>query len=132
MKKSYFGYLLRQPFKNENEWFKNNLNIAGYASQDGFIVINPHTKRNLCEIDSVCINEAIRLFMREANITPKIKLTNKQLNFFSGTAYEGNLIEMKKTIISRIIAGDPSAQNFTKAQKEVADTILKMAKKNEI
>ena len=131
MKKSYFGYLLRQPYKNENEWFKNNLNIAGYASQDGFIVINPHTKKNLYEIESVCINEAIRLFMRDANITPKIKLTKKQLNFFNGTAYEGNSIEMKKTIISRIIAGDPSAQNFTKVQKEVANTILKMAKKNE-
>lgn len=131
MKKSFFGYFLRKPIADEIAWFKSNENIAGYASLDGFIVINPYSKLSALEIQSVCRNEAIRLFLRNANIVPRIKLTEKQINFFLKTPYQDNPVEMKKTIIARIIANDPSAQDYTKKQKSVADTILKMAQQNE-
>jgi hypothetical protein len=131
MIKSYLGYSLREPNPEEILWFRKNPNITGYASDDGCIVTNPYTTLNKSELEAVCINEAIRLFMREHRIEPKIRLTQKQLNFFRGTAYEGNNSELKKTIISRIVSGDPSAQDFTAHQKRVANEIHKLAQQNE-
>lgn len=132
MNRSYFGYSTRIANKAEFLWFKSNLNISGYASEDGKIVINPFATLSKDELDAVCINEAIRLFMREHKIEPRIRLTQKQLNFFRGTAYEGNNSELKKTIIARIVSGDPSAQDFTTHQKGVANEIHKLAQQNEI
>jgi len=129
--KSYLGYSLREPSKEEILWFIENPNITGYASEDGCIVINPCTTLKKDEIEWVCINEALRLFMRDQKIKPRIRLTKRQLNFFKGTAYEGNLIETKQTIIARIISGDPSAQNITPAQRIAANKIYKLAVENE-
>ncbi len=125
---NYFGYQIRKPFDEEKKWFFKNLHIAAYASDDFFIVINPYTKLNQTEINSVCINEGLRLFMREKNIVPKISLTKKQKEFFMNTPYEGKKVEIRQTIIARIISKDPSAQNFTKKQFKVANQILNLAK----
>ncbi len=130
MIKSYFGYFSRKPVQEEILWFKKNQSITGYASDDGFIVINPFSTLNKKEIAAVCINEALRLFMRDHKINPKIKLTKKQTNFFMGTAYEGKIIETKQTIVARIIAGDPSAQDVTLTQRMVANEICRLAVKN--
>lgn len=129
MKRSYFGYTIRIANEAEISWFESNLNISGYASDDGKIVINPFTTLCKDELDAVCINEAIRLFMREHKIVPRIRPTKRQLSFFRGTAYEGNNGELKKTIIARIVSGDPSAQDFTPHQKRVANEIQKLAQK---
>lgn len=130
MIKKYLGYSLREPNQEEILWFKKNPSITGYASEDGCIVKNPHTALNNDEFESVCINEALRLFMRDQNIKPRIRLTKKQINFFVGTAYEGNLIETKQTIVARIISGDPSAQDITPAQRMAANKIYKWAVEN--
>lgn len=130
MIKSYFGYFSRKPIQEEILWFRENQNITGYASDDGFIVINPFSTLNKKEITSVYINEALRLFMRDHKINPKIKLTKKQINFFVGTAYEGRIIETKQTIVARIIAGDPSAQDVTPTQRMVANEICNLALEN--
>jgi hypothetical protein len=130
MIKSYFGYFSRKPVQEEILWFRENQNITGYASDDGCIVINPFSTLNKKEITSVCINEALRLFMRDHKINPKIKLTKKQTNFFIGTAYEGRIIETKQTIVARIIAGDPSAQDVTPTQRMVANVIYNLALEN--
>jgi hypothetical protein len=126
---NYFGYQIREPFEEERKWFLNNLQVTAYASDDLFIVINPYTKLNSTEMNSVCINEAIRLFMRENKIVPKISLTKEQKNFFINTPYEGKKVEIRQTIIARIIAKDPSAQNFTKKQFKLANEILNLANK---
>lgn len=129
--KSYLGYSLREPSQEEILWFRENPSITGYASDDGFIVTNPYTTLNNDEIEWVCINEALRLFMRDQKIKPRIRLTKRQQKFFKGTAYEGNLIETKQTIIARIVSGDPSAQNITPTQRMAANKIYKLAVENE-
>lgn len=111
----------------EVNWFSDNINISGYASDDGYIVLNPFSKLSKREIEGVCINEAIRLFMHEYQITPRIRLTRLQVLFFNGTHYEKKISEIKKTVIARIIAGDPSAQNFTPHQNKIANEIHKLA-----
>jgi hypothetical protein len=131
MMKSYFGYRLRKANEEEVLWLSKNPSVAGYASDDGYIVINPFSTLNKNEVNSVCINEALRLFMRDHQITPRIKITKKQKNFFMGTAYEGRVIETKQTIVARIIAGDPSAQDVTPTQRMVANEIFKLAVENE-
>lgn len=130
MIKSYLGYSLRDPNQEEILWFRENTSITGYASDDGCIVTNPFTALNNDEIESVCINEALRLFMRDQKIKPRIRLTKKQINFFKATAYEGNLIEIRQTIIARIISGDPSAQDITPNQRMAATKIYKLAVEN--
>ena len=92
MSNSYFGYPLREAAQEELLWFRANLNIAGYACDDGFIVINPFSSLSEREINAVCINEAIRLFMRAYQINPNIELTPMQTSFFKGTAYEDLII----------------------------------------
>jgi DNA-binding sugar fermentation-stimulating protein len=130
LRHSYFGYTTRKSNDEENCWFKKNISISGFASEDKFIVLNPYAKLNSIEMNAVCLNEAIRLFMRDKTITPKIKLTKRQIDFFKNTAYEGCIMEMKQTIIARIISGDPSAQNFTPSQRKVADEIYTLAQNN--
>jgi hypothetical protein len=130
MANSYFGYSLRRANKEETLWFEANRNISGYASNDRFIVISPFSTLNEKEIEGVCVNEAIRLFMWEHQINPQIELTQKQINYFKGTAYENKDNESKQTIIARIISGDPSALDYTDNQKNVANEIYKLAVKN--
>lgn len=130
MIKSYFGYFPRKATQEEERWFRVNQNISGYASDDGCIVTNPFTVLSEKELEGVCINEAIRLFMREHEINPKIELTQLQSDSFKGTAYEGMSDAARQTIIARIISGDPSALDCTAHQKKVADEIYKMAMKN--
>jgi hypothetical protein len=130
MIKSYLGYSLREPNQEEVLWFKENPSITGYASDDGCIVVNPYNTLNNDEIEWVCINEALRLFMRDQKIKPRIRLTKKQIKFFIGTAYEGNLVEAKQTIVARIITGDPSAQDITPTQRMAANKIYKLAIEN--
>ena len=130
MIQSYFGYFVRKASQEEVQWFKVNQNVSGYAINDGFIVISPFTKLSKKEIKSVCINEAIRLFMREYQINPKIKLTRMQTNFFKGTVYENNADEACQSIIARIISGDPSALDYTNHQRALANKIYKLALKN--
>lgn len=130
MVSSHFGYQQREANQEESEWFEANANISGYASDDGYIVINPFSNLSKKELEGVCINEAIRLFMREHEISPKIQLTQLQTDFFKGTAYEGMPDAAKQTIIARIISGDPSALDYTTHQKKVANEIYKMAMKN--
>lgn len=130
MVKSYFGYKQRAAYQEESKWFEANKNVSGYASDDGYIVINPFSSLNEKEIEGVCINEATRLFMRENQINPKIELTQMQIDFFKGTAYEGMTDAIMQSIIARIISGDPSALDYTDHQKKVANEIYKLALRN--
>lgn len=130
MVKNYFGYKQRAAYQEELEWFKANENVSGYASDDGHIVLNPFSNLSEKELEGVCMNEAIRLFMRENQINPKIELTQMQADFFKGTTYEGMTDAVKQSIIARIISGDPSALDYTDHQKKVANQIHKLALRN--
>jgi len=118
-----FGYPVRDATDSELKFFKSAPDTAGYAAEDGYIVLNPISKLTKAQKVSVAQNEAARLWMRENNFDPKVKLTQEQIESFIGTPYEGNSTALRQTIISRIISGDPSAGNVTDEQKAHAEWI---------
>ena len=98
-------FWIRKPSPDELAWFKLNLGIAGYASEDNCVVLNPFSKLTKAENASVVINEGVRLMMRSLNLAPSFQLTRKQEKRFSGSIYKSNSKALCETILARIIAG---------------------------
>jgi len=124
-----FGVPTRKPFDSEMRFFEENPNIAGMASRDNKVLLNPYsTHLSQDEINAVSRNEAARVHMRKGTLArPKFGLTKKQKEAFS---VYGSEQDQKETIIGRIISGDPSALDATKEQRSYADRLLKaMSKK---
>ena len=115
------GYKIRTKlFSGEDNYFKQNPNVAGMANfETNDIILNPYSRgRNM---EAVAMNEAMRLKMAKEKFIPNIELTDKQKEFFQGTAYENNEDAMKQTIFARIYSGDSSAnatENQIKLYKE--------------
>jgi hypothetical protein len=109
-------FFVRRPSKDELTWFELNPDITGYASEDSCVVLNPFSKLTDAENASIVINEGVRLMMRALKLTPSFQITSKQKKRFSNTIYESNSISLCETILARIIAGDPSAENPTELQ----------------
>ena len=115
------GYKIRAKlFPGEDNYFKQNPNVAGMANfETNDIILNPYSKdRNM---ESVAMNEAIRLKMRKERFVPDIEISDEQKQFFKGTAYEGNDDAIKETIFARIYSKDSSAnatEDQMKAYKE--------------
>ena len=120
------GYEIREPYEGEISYFEQNPEVAGMAAEDGRITLNPYTDISPEEKMSVAKNEAIRLWMRENNVVPVLKLTKDQKKMFEGTEYgeQGNEKFLKQSIVARILSGDPSA-NATKHQFDQAKKIEK-------
>ena len=127
-KNKAYGFEVRQPFDMELKYFNENPNVAGMATEDNRIILNPNSKLNKQQKDAVLKNEASRLHMKSMGTTPQFELTPQQVESFKGSPYEGNPDAMKQTIVGRIISGDSSAQDFTLEQKEFADTIYRQMK----
>ena len=118
-KKNYYGYPVRTESPSEADYFYNNQNVSGMATEDGAIIFNPYSKgRNM---DAVGKNEAARLWLREKKAVPEFSVTKEQREYFKGTAYENDELNMKHTILGRIISEDPSAGKITPEQKKWAD-----------
>lgn len=118
---------IRKPYNTELSYFKSNPNVAGMATEDNKIILNPYSKNTAKEQEAVAKNEAIRLFMNIQNIAPSFDLTEEQQKFFKGSAYEKDPVAAKQTIISRILSGDPSAKNVTEEQMKAAKEIEALA-----
>lgn len=118
---------IRKPYDTELSYFKNNPTVAGMATEDNKIILNPYSKNTSKEQQAVAKNEAVRLFMNLQNIVPSFDLTEEQQKFFKGSAYEKDSIAAKQTIISRILSGDPSAKNVTDEQMKAAKEIEALA-----
>jgi|TARA_R100000482_G_scaffold124537_1_gene77705 hypothetical protein len=109
------GYKIRPKlFPGEDSYFKQNPNVAGMANfETNDIILNPYSKdRNM---ESVAMNEAMRLKMRKEGFVPDIEISDEQRQFFKGTEYEGNDDAIKETIFARIYSKDSSA-NATEDQ----------------
>ena len=123
-----YGYEIRDPYPGEDEFFKKNTHVTGMAADDNKITINPHS--NIPEKSKALVakNEALRLYMREHNIDPQFEVTEQQTKFFKehGGAYgqPGNEKHLRATLVSRIVTGDPSAQDVTDEQRRVAHSIM--------
>ena len=121
----YYGYETRISYSSESAYFKENPNVGGMATSDNRIVLNPYSKLNKKQLQSVAQNEAIRLWLRDNNVDPKFNVTPMQVESFRGTEYEKpeNLLHLKHTLISRYLSGDPSSGELTEMQKEWAEWI---------
>jgi len=118
----------REPYKGELSYFKNNPNVAGMATEDNKIILNPFSKNSPEEQQAVAKNEAIRLFMKVLNVAPEFELTKDQKEFFKNTAYAKDPMNARRTILARILTNDPSAGFLTKEQEEAAKALVEQIK----
>lgn len=117
-------YRIRDPFPSEDAYFKSNPTVAGMATEDGKIILNPYSGLSPTEQEGVIKNEGARLDMRAMDL-PDFQITDEQRDQFVGTPYADNSQAMRETILGRIISGDPSVGAFTPEQKRIADTVKK-------
>lgn len=122
----YFG--TRSPYEGEAQYFRQNPTVAGMATEDNKIILNPFSQNSPEEQQAVARNEAIRLFLKQQEYSPAFDLTKKQEEFFKGSEYEKNPEEAKKSIIARILTGDPSVGNLSKQQQQEANSIQEQIK----
>ena len=116
--KGIYGVGLRdQLFPGEDEYFKANPHVAGMAADDNKVIINPYSKISEKEKESVMLNEAARVHMRNKLIdAPNYDLTPEQTEKFG--SYSQDINDIRQTIAARILSGDPSAGQPTQAQQE--------------
>jgi len=113
----------RDPEQGELDFFKKKPNVAGMATDDNKIILNPYSKNTPAEQQAVAQNEALRLFMNKTNFTSDFDLTDEQKEFFKGSAYAKNPDAARQTILARILTGDPSAKNATPEQIKAAQEL---------
>jgi len=113
----------REPEEGELDFFKKRPEVAGMATDDNKILLNPFSKNSPAEQQAVAQNEALRLFMRQQEINPEFELTKEQQDFFKGTEYAKDQSAAKQTILARILTGDPSAKNATPEQIKAAQAL---------
>jgi len=113
-----FGFKIRTKlFPGEDKFFSDRPEVAGMASQDDTIILNPYSPLSKKQLGSVAQNEALRLKMRKEDFTPSIDITDEQKAFFKGTEYEKDPKAMRQTIFARIYSGDSSAMATPEQKK---------------
>lgn len=122
------SYGIRTPFESELQFFQKRPEVAGMATEDGKIILNPFSANSEQEQQAVAQNEALRLFMNENKVMPSFGLTKAQKEMFKGSEYETNEQAAKQSLIARYLTGDPSASNLTKEQIESANMLKRMIK----
>ena len=103
----------REAWPTEVEFFRNRLEVAGIAAEDGRVVLNPFSHLTDDQKAAVALNEAARVFMLREDIMPVYKITSEQTMAFS--TY-GSLETVQQTIAARLLSGDPSALAPTEEQ----------------
>ena len=113
-----YGIPERTPFESEMSYFKANPTVAGMASEDNRVVMNPFSSLNGTERKSVQMNEAARVWMRQFG-APQFQLTPQQQQMLSGTTYSSaSQDDQRSTIAARLLSLDPSAGQATPEQQQ--------------
>ncbi len=120
MPRNYYGYNVREPYKGELDYFNKNPNVSGMATEDKSIILNPFSKLNSQQQESVARNEAIRLWLKDKQINPDFAITPEQQKLFKGTSYEKDEMALKHTILGRMLTNDPSVGSPTQEQLQWA------------
>jgi hypothetical protein len=120
--------LLREPYDSELEFFRKNPGTSGMMTEDKKVILNPYSGLSEREQKAVYENEALRLFMQENEVSPRFDVTDEQRETFRGTPYADDELNMRRTLIARILSGDPSAGNATREQLEAAKQIRSIYK----
>lgn len=126
------GGSIRDPYPTEDEYFKNSPKVAGMATEDNKVILNPYSTLSREEYQSVANNEAARIVMRDEKFTPNFDLSEEQISNLKGTTYENSDdISRKSTIAARIVSGDPSGGKPTKQQQEYVSKLQdELARRN--
>ena len=118
------GIRFRQPYESELEYFKKNTNVAGMATDDDAVILNPFSNLKEKEYQAVAINEASRILMRRPSYMPDFDLTDEQTRFLDSTTYRtASDQDRKATIAARLISGDPSGGISTSEQSAFIKTL---------
>jgi hypothetical protein len=108
------GVPLREIRPSEEDFFRSRPDIAGMATDDGAVVLNPYSPLSEQEMDAVALNEAARVVMStHVDLRPSFALTLEQEAAF---ANYGPPECIKATVAARILSGDPSALTPTAEQ----------------
>tara|TARA_R110000868_G_scaffold340880_1_gene601750 strand:+ start:26302 stop:26757 length:456 start_codon:yes stop_codon:yes gene_type:complete len=128
---NYYGYQVRKPYESESNYFRINPHVAGMATEDNQITFNPFAPSlsDVSNRDAVGRNEAARLWMREKGVAPNFPITPTQQSFFSNTEYAKDPVALRQSVLGRILSGDPSAQDSTDQQKQMAYWLLQNLQK---
>lgn len=119
------GIEMRQPYKGELDYFNKNPKVAGMATEDGKVILNPYTGLKPEEYQSVATNEAARvLIKKDPSLKPDFELTERQVSFLDSSTYRNASDEDRKsTIAARLLSGDPSAAPATSEQTLYVQTL---------
>ena len=117
MRPGLYGAQERSPYPMERGYFYANPNVAGMASEDNYVVMNPYTSLTEPEQNAVRLNESARINMRQQGY-PDFDLTPEQNAYLDTTSYKNApQQERNATIAARFMSGDPTAGNQTEQQK---------------
>lgn len=101
------GVPLRDPWPSEEEFLRSRPDVAGLASDDGAVVMNPYCLLSEAEMEAVALNEAARVVMStRPDLRPDFALTPEQEAAFT---HYGPQEAVKATVAARILSGDPSS-----------------------
>ena len=114
------GVPIRSPYASEDTFFKGSPHVAGMATEDNQIALNPYSRLSQEERGAVAENEAARVWMRRPEWAPNVDLTPEQAQKF---ATYGQPLDQRSTIIARILSGDQSAGAPTQQQLEYAQRL---------
>jgi hypothetical protein len=119
-------YPLRRPYPSEEQFFSGRPEVAGYAADDGQVVLNPYSGLGPEQRRAVHTNEAARLHMTQGGVRSlfDFPLTAGQQRFFAPMEYGMDPQAARHTVVARIISGDPSAGPYTPEQRAAADSVL--------
>ena len=99
----------RQPWLSEEIYFSNAPHVGGMMTEDGKVILNPFSP---ADKNAIYKNELARLYQSEN--PPNFSLTPKQEDYLNTTDYLRATPEQRmSTIASRLLTGDPTAQQPT-------------------
>jgi hypothetical protein len=123
------GIAMREPFEGEINYFKQNPNVAGMATDDNKVILNPFSNLKENEYQAVAMNESARIVMRNPKYRPNFELTEQQIRFLDSTTYRNaSEDDRKATIAARIVSGDPSGGVPTSEQSVFINDIKQALK----
>lgn len=118
---------IRRPTSSELDFFQSRKDVAGMATSDHAVILNPLARldkdpeKNRQKQQQVVLNERIRVFLRKNELDPQFDLTDEQKKNFQN--YSQNPVDVRHTILSRIISGDTSAGKITNEQRILSKKI---------
>ena len=122
------GRYERSPAEGEMLFFSTNPTVAGYAADDGKVVLNPSKRISDDEKRAVFMNELVRIKIRKKRIPePDFDLSDEQSSTLNGLPFYSDASEgdRRATIAGRLFSGDPSGGKASPQQKKYIKLVEK-------